>query len=102
MTKLRLRDHAEISGCERNKILGLIGRSYEYLDAVSLKSLYTNLVKPHLEYGHTVWPQNYKTDLTLQRERAASSNKVGSCTKRSLEYTDRLKTTQSTINAYRR
>ena len=39
--KLRLRDHAEIAAAKANKILGLIRRSYEYLDAVSLKSLYT-------------------------------------------------------------
>ena len=63
--KLRLRDHAEIAAAKANKILGLIRRSYEYLDAVSLKSLYTSLVRPHLEYGHTVWPLNYKMDLTL-------------------------------------
>ena len=63
--KLRLRDHAEIAAVKANKILGLIRRSYEYLDAVSLKSLYTSLVRPHLEYGHTVWPLNYRMDLTL-------------------------------------
>ena len=51
--KLRLRDHAEIAAAKADKILGLIRRSYEYLDAVSLESLYTSLVRPHLEYGHT-------------------------------------------------
>ena len=63
--KLRLREHAEIAVAKPNKILGLIRRSYEYLDAVSLKSLYTSLARPDLEYGHAVWPLNYKTDLTL-------------------------------------
>ena len=37
--KLRLRDNAEIATAKANKILGLIRRSYEYPDAVSLKSL---------------------------------------------------------------
>ena len=63
--KLRLRDYAEIAAAKANKILGLIRRSYEYLDAVSLKSLYTSLLRPHLEYSHTVWHLNYKMDLTL-------------------------------------
>ena len=63
--KLRLRDHAEIAVVIANKILGLIRRWYEYFDAVSLKGLYTSLARPHLEYGDTEWPLNYKTDLTL-------------------------------------
>ena len=33
--KLRFKDHAEIATSKANKILGLIRRSYEYLDAVS-------------------------------------------------------------------
>ena len=49
--KLGHSDHAEIAVAQANKILGLIQRSYEYLDAVSLKSLYTSLVRPHLKYG---------------------------------------------------
>ena len=80
-----------------NKILGLIRMSYEYLEAVSLKSLYTSLVRPHLDYGHTVWPLNYKRDFTLVGEHAASSNKVGSCIKRSRIYGS-IKATRSTIN----
>ena len=32
---LRIRDHAEITVVNANKILGLIRRSYEYLDAVT-------------------------------------------------------------------
>ena len=57
--------HAEIAIVKTNMILGLVQRSYEYLDAVSLKRLKPSLVQPHLEYGHTVWPLNYKTDHTL-------------------------------------
>ena len=88
--KLRLRDHAEISAAKASKILGLIRRSYEYLDAVSLKSLYTSLVRPHLEYGHTVWPLNYKTDLTLVENVQHRATKLVPALK-DLEYTDRLK-----------
>ena len=64
--------------------------SYEYLDAVSLKSLYTSPVRPHLEYGHTVWPLNYKTDLTLVENVQHRATKLVPALK-DLEYTDRLK-----------
>ena len=88
--KLRLRNHAEIAAAKANKILGLIRRSYEYLDAVSLKSLYTSLVRPHLEYGHTIWPLNYKMDLTLVENVQHRATKLVPALK-DLEYPDRLK-----------
>ena len=86
--KLRLIDHAEIAAAKANKIR----RSYEYLNAVSLKSLYrpTSLVRPHLKYGHTVWPLNYKTDLTLVENVQHRTTKLVPALK-DLEYTDRLK-----------
>ena len=88
--KLRLRDHAEIAVAKANKILGLIRRSYEHLDAVSLKSLYTSIVRPHLEYGHTVWPLNYKTDLTLVENVQHRATKLVPALK-DLEYPDQIK-----------
>ena len=88
--KLLLRDHAEIAVVKANEILGLRRRSYEYLDTVSLKSLYTSLVRPHLEYGRTVWPLNYKTDLTLVENVQHRATKLVPALK-DLEYTDQLK-----------
>ena len=99
--KLRLRDHADIAVAKANKILGLIPRSYEYLDVVSLKSLYTSLVRPHLEYGHTVWPLNYKTDLTLVENVQHRETRLVPALK-DLEYTDRLKQLDLPSMAYRR
>ena len=96
-----LRDHAEIAAAKANKILGLIRRSYEYLDAVSLKSLYTSLVRPHLEYGHTVWPLNYKMDLTLVENVQHRATKLVPALK-DLEYPDRLKQLDLPSMAYRR
>ena len=99
--KLRLRDHAEIAVAKANKILGLIRRSYEYFDADSLKSLYTSLVRPHLEYGHTVWPLNYKTDHTLVENVQHRATKLVPALK-DLKYTDRLKQLDLPSMAYRR
>ena len=58
-----------------------------YLDAVSLKSLCTSLVRPHLEYGHTVWPLNDKTDLRLVEKVQHRATKLVPALK-DLEYTD--------------
>jgi len=38
-----------------NQILGLIRRTFTYMDSELMKQLYTSLVRPHLEYGNVVW-----------------------------------------------
>ena len=49
-------DH-HVSECVKaaNKTLGLIRRTYQHLDALTLKTLYISLVRPKLEYGNVVW-----------------------------------------------
>ena len=39
-----------------------MNRSYEYLDADSLKTLFTALVKPHLEYRVAAWSLRLSKD----------------------------------------
>ena len=43
-----------------NQIVGLIRRSFSYLDGRSFVKLYTALVRPHLEYAQCVWSPNLK------------------------------------------
>ncbi len=38
-----------------NQILGMIRRSFTYMDSQLMKQLYTALVRPILEYGNVVW-----------------------------------------------
>ena len=51
--KFSLRCEKAVS--KANKLLGLIRRSFDYLDKQSLAYLYKGLIRPHLEYGNTVW-----------------------------------------------
>ena len=57
--------HCEQQVNKANRLLGLIRRSYTYLDGESLVRLYTALVRPHLEYANAVWYPIYKKDSTL-------------------------------------
>ena len=41
-----------------NSIIGLIRRTYTYLDEQSFKYLFQALVRPHLEYATAVWSQH--------------------------------------------
>ena len=38
-----------------NQKLGLINRSFKYMDKDMFLQLFKNLVRPHLKYGSTVW-----------------------------------------------
>jgi len=63
--KLKFSDHVEHAVSKANQILGLIRRSFTYLDIPLLKQLYTTLVRPHLEYGNTVWLPRFRRDIDL-------------------------------------
>ena len=58
-----------------NRQLGLIKRSFTYLDEKTLVLLYTSLVRPLLEYANVTWPVSFKKDIDkLERvQRRATS-----------------------------
>jgi hypothetical protein len=41
-----------------NRVLGSIKHTFSYLDANSIKLLFTSLVRPHLEYAAPIWNPN--------------------------------------------
>ena len=55
---LKFDQQVEMVANKANKMLGLIKRSFIYLDGPNMKTLYTSLVRPILEYGHVVWAQH--------------------------------------------
>ena len=57
--------HIEIQVNKANRILGLIRRSFEYLDCEAMKLLFTSLVRPHLEFGNIVWSPRLEKDKKL-------------------------------------
>lgn len=54
-SKLTFSDHLAEKINKANSILGLIRRTFVYLDLPILKSLYTALVRPYMEYANQVW-----------------------------------------------
>ena len=53
--KLKFNDHVATKVNKANSILGIIRRSYKYLDEQTFKHLYKALVRPHLEYANATW-----------------------------------------------
>ena len=72
-----------------NKKLGLIKNSFEYLDEITLKLLYKSLVRPHLEYGASIWSPYWKKDIIKLESVQRRATKIESL--RGVTYDDRLK-----------
>ena len=60
--KLLFREHISGKVETANKILGLIFRTFTYMDKDMFLDLYTTLVRPHLEYATPIWTPLYKKD----------------------------------------
>ena len=64
-SQLTFKDHIAQATTKANRVLGVIRRSFDHLTESTFIQLYKALVRPILEYGHSVWQPSQKT---LQRE----------------------------------
>ena len=62
---LHFSQHCEKAANKANRIVGLIRRSFDYMDGPMLTQLYKGLVRPHLEYANASWAPQYKKDATV-------------------------------------
>ena len=69
---LTCEEHMVTKVKKANQIVGLIRRSFTYLDEKSFVKLYTALVRPHLKYAQCVWSPHLKKhqDTPRVQERA--------------------------------
>ena len=93
--------HCEISVDKANGILGRIKSTFTFLDGPSLKSLYTALVRNHLEYCNVVWAPKYLKDSRLVENVQKRATKLVPGME-SLSYQGRLKVLHIPSLKYRR
>ena len=84
-----------------NKLLGLIRRSFTYLDKNSVLIMYKTLVRPLIKYGHTIIYPGYEKDKKLIEGVQRRATKIMQKLK-DKEYPDRLKTLKLLSMQYRR
>ena len=60
-SQLTFEDHISQPTTKANKILGVIRRSFDLLTKDTFIQLYNALVRPILEYGHSVWQPALKS-----------------------------------------
>ena len=59
--ELTFRQHADVIVSKPNRIMGLIRRSFTYIDESSFSVLFKTLVRPILEYNNTIWNPPFKS-----------------------------------------
>ena len=60
--ELKFDQHVELIANKANMMLGLIRRSFAFLDGPTIKKLYSSLGRPILEYGNVIWAPTLKRD----------------------------------------
>ena len=99
--KLELQEHTANQVKKANKLLGLIRRSFSYLDSQSLCILYKSLIRSHLEYANAVTnPQTERDSILLENVQRRATKLVPSLAQ--LDYVDRLKSLKLPSLRYRR
>lgn len=84
-----------------NSIMGLIRRTYTYLDEISFKYLFQALVRPHLEYAEAVWnPYLKKYIQIIENVQKRATKQVHTLSK--MNYSERLKKLKLPTLKYRR
>jgi hypothetical protein len=99
--RLNFHDHISAKIKKANQIVGLIRRSFTYLDKEMMRQLITSLIRPHLEYGSCIWKPHTKNE--MERIEAVQKRATKLIPElRELEYTDRLKHLNLPCLAFRR
>ena len=98
---LSFEEHINKKVNKANSLAGMIRRSFAYLDKDTFRSLFVSIVRPHLEYGATVWnpAQKHLIDIIENVQRRASKQVPGMS---GLTYTERLKALDLPTLQYRR
>ena len=100
-TDMSFHEHITSKVNKASSILGLIRRSFTFLDCDSFKKLYCAFVRPHLEYGQSVWSPHLKRDIdALENVQIRATKLVDGLS--NLTYAERLERLDLPTLAYRR
>ncbi|XP_072051737.1 uncharacterized protein [Amphiura filiformis] len=62
-SSLTFRKHVGAVTNKANRIVGVMKRTFEYMDIPMFKTLYKTMIRPHLEYANCVWSPFLKGDI---------------------------------------
>jgi len=99
--RLSFEKHIYGKVAKANQILGVIRRTFRYLDKEGFVTLYKTMVRPHIEYASSVWsPYLVKHKRSIENVQRRATKMVSEL--RDLPYSDRLKQLGLPTLEYRR
>ena len=88
--KLKFQQHINQQTRKANQRLGMIKRSFSYMDTEMFLTLFKSIVRPYLEYGSNVWFVIYKKEaIQIENVHRRATKLVKNI--QHLSYTERLK-----------
>ena len=93
--------HMQDKISKANRVMGLIRRSFSYINCDVFNKLYKALVRPHLEYANPVWsPSLKKNIIAIENVQRRATKSIASL--RDMSYEERLQTLKLPTLVYRR
>ena len=101
--ELTFEEHIETKVKKANSVLGMIRRSFSFLDVLTLVTLFTSFVRPHLEYGQAVWsPSRLGLINKIEKVQMRALNLVPELRRFSDDYPEQLRRAKLPTLSYRR
>ena len=98
---LKFEEHIQTKINKANSIMGIIRRTYTYLDADTFLLLYKSLVRPHLEYCNQIWnPHLLKHIISIENVQRRATKQIPGF--KDLSYEERLTKLKLPTLKYRR
>ena len=98
---LNFKQHIDMTAKKANSILGIIRRTFTYLDKDTVLMLYKALIRPRLEYGNIIWnPLAVKDKETIEGVQRRATKLITSL--KDLKYEDRLRELKLPTLVFRR
>lgn len=98
---LKFSQHVRKTTNKANSILGMIRRTFDYMDKSMMIQLFKGLIRPILEYGNIIWSPSLKKDAMLIESIQRRATKMVPELKE-MEYEDRLRALNLPSLVYRR
>ena len=93
--------HVSMIANKANQIVGIIRRTFTFMDEIMLKTLYKSLVRPNLEYANCIWSPMYnKDEEIIEKVQRRATKLVRNL--HDLTYEERLQKLNLPTLAYRR
>ena len=100
-SQLKFEEHIETKVNKANSILGMIRRSFSFIDIITMVTLFTAFVRPHLEYAQAVWsPSSLELIKKIEKIQMRALDLVPEL--QSFDYPEQVKRAQLPTLSYRR